>query len=75
MGLSMAQIIFDEEWMVAGKLTEKTGLDTRQMKAYRLGCWVEGVHFKRVPATPGGDTNRATLWYNYPQINKYIQEA
>jgi hypothetical protein len=25
MELSMAQIIFDEEWMVAGKLTEKQG--------------------------------------------------
>ena len=71
----MAQIIFDEEWMVARKLTEKTGLDNRQMKAYRLGSWVEGVHFKRVPATLGGDTTKATLWYNYPQINKYIQEA
>ncbi len=69
----MAQIIFDEEWMVAGKLTEKTGLDDRQIKAYRHGCWIEGV--QRVPAVPGGESKRALVWYNFPLINRFIQEA
>ncbi|MDR9934863.1 excisionase family protein, partial [Enterobacter cloacae subsp. dissolvens] len=58
----MAQFIFDEEWMVAGMLTEKTGLDERQINAYRLGCWIEGFHFKRVPAVPGGVSKRALVW-------------
>ncbi|MDK9606633.1 excisionase family protein [Lelliottia wanjuensis] len=71
----MAQLIFNEEWIVAEKLTEKTGLDARQMKAYRSNSWVEGVHFKRVPAKPGGEIKRALIWYNYPQINRFIQEA
>lgn len=75
MRLSMAQVIFDAEWMVEEGLTDKTGLDDRQIKAYRLGCWVEGIHYKRVPAVPGGESKRALLWYNYPLINKFIQEA
>lgn len=75
MGFYMAQIIFDTEWMVEERLTEKTGLDDRQIKAYRLGSWIEGIHFKRVPAEPGGESKRALLWYNLPLINKFIQEA
>lgn len=71
----MAQLIFHEEWMVSERLTEKTGLDTRQIKAYRLGSWIEGVHFKRVPASPGKESKRALTWYNYPRINEFIQEA
>lgn len=71
----MTQLIFNEEWIVAGKLTEKTGLSDRQIKAYRLGFWIEGVHFKRVPLTPGAETGRALTWYNYPRINQFIQEA
>lgn len=71
----MAQIIFDVEWMVEEGLTARTGLDDRQIKAYRLGGWIEGIHFKRVPADPGGESKRALLWYNLPMINEYIQEA
>ncbi|MEG5674552.1 excisionase family protein [Enterobacter hormaechei] len=50
-------------------------MDDRQIKAYRLGCWIEGVHFKRVPAVPGGESKRALVWYNFPLINRFIQEA
>jgi hypothetical protein len=44
----MSQVIFNEEWVVGARLTEKTGLTERQIEKYRQGCWVEGVHFKRV---------------------------
>lgn len=71
----MTQIVYTEEWMVAKGLQERTGLDKRQMKAYRLGSWVEGVHFKRVPAEPGADLKNATIWYNYPRINQFLGEA
>lgn len=48
----MSQVIFNEEWVVGARLTEKTGLTERQIEKYRQGCWVEGVHFKRV--SPSG---------------------
>ena len=31
----MAQVIFNEEWVVAEKLAAKTGLDIRQIEKYR----------------------------------------
>lgn len=49
----MSQVIFNEEWVVGARLTEKTGLTERQIEKYRRGCWVEGVHFKRV--SPSGE--------------------
>ncbi|WP_374258723.1 excisionase family protein [Yokenella regensburgei] len=71
----MQQIIFSSEWVVEEGLRDKTGLSDRQTKAYRLGCWIEGIHFKRVPAAAGADTKKAVIWYNLPRINQYIQEA
>lgn len=56
----MSQVIFNEEWVVGARLTEKTGLTERQIEKYRQGCWVEGVHFKRV--SPSGEKNLA--WHN-----------
>ncbi|WP_110924791.1 excisionase family protein [Klebsiella pneumoniae] len=47
----MAQVVFNEEWIVESRLTERTGLTQRQIKSYRLGSWIEGVHFKRLPQT------------------------
>ncbi|HAW8412907.1 excisionase XisR, partial [Escherichia coli] len=44
----MAQVIFNEEWMVEYGLMLRTGLGARQIEAYRQNCWVEGFHFKRV---------------------------
>lgn len=44
----MAQIIFNEEWMVEKALMARTGLGARQIESYRQGAWIEGVHFKRV---------------------------
>lgn len=46
----MAQVIFDSEWVVEARLSEKTGLNEGQIKNYRLKLWVEGVHFKRLTA-------------------------
>jgi hypothetical protein len=69
----MPQVIFNEEWVVATKLTEKTGLSERQIKALRSGVWIEGIHYKRQSVT-GGETQRGLLWYNFPLINKLIQE-
>lgn len=35
----MSQVIFNEEWVVGARLTEKTGLTERQIEKYRQGCW------------------------------------
>jgi hypothetical protein len=43
----MSQVIFNEEWVVEARLSEKTGLSEGQIKSYRLQLWIEGVHFKR----------------------------
>lgn len=69
----MPQIVFSEEWVVEARLTEKTGLSERQIKALRSGVWVEGIHFKR-QSMKGGETRRGLLWYNLPRINQLVQE-
>ncbi|HHL2560147.1 TPA: excisionase family protein [Yersinia enterocolitica] len=68
------QIIYSHEWVVEESLTERTGLGPRQIERYRQGCWIEGIHFKRVSPT-GEKTLRGVLWYNHPAINKFIREA
>lgn len=70
----MIQVVFNEEWVVDEKLTERTGLSERQIKAYRLSRWIEGIHFKRVPLA----TEKAAgglLWYNLPLINEFIRDS
>ncbi len=52
MELSMAQIIFDEEWMVAGRLTEKTGLDDRQIKLIASEAGLKGFILSEYPRYP-----------------------
>jgi len=71
----MAQVIFNEEWVVAERLAAKTGLSERQIKSYRLNLWVEGVHFKHLTALGETDKSTGLLWYNYPRINQLVQEA
>jgi len=71
----MAQVIFNEEWVVEAKLCERTGLSKRQVTCYRAHRWIEGIHFKRVTQTEGHNNSpRATLWYNFPKINSFVQE-
>ena len=68
----MAQVIFNEEWMVEYGLMLRTGLGARQIEAYRQNCWVEGFHFKRVSPLGKPDSKRGIIWYNYPKINQFI---
>ncbi|ASG88444.1 excisionase family protein [Salmonella enterica] len=70
----MPQVVFNEEWMVEGKLAEKTGLSERQIKEMRTGIFIEGVHFKRLSMN-GKETRRGLTWYNYPRINQLVQES
>lgn len=71
----MAQVIFNEEWVVESRLVEKTGLTARQIKGYRLGTWIEGIHFKRLPQTPSACKDKAVVWYNFPKINQLVQDS
>jgi hypothetical protein len=74
----MAQVVFNEEWVVESRLIDRTGLTPRQIKSYRCGSWIEGVHFKRLSTsgiTVAPDTRRCLIWYNYPRINQTIQDA
>ncbi|MDE9578486.1 excisionase family protein [Citrobacter koseri] len=71
----MSQVIFNEEWVVESRLTERTGLTEGQIKNYRLKLWVEGVHFKRLTAPGQTDNSKGLLWYNYPKINQLAQDA
>ena len=61
--------------MVASLLMQKTGLTERQIKKLRLNRFIEGVHFKRYSLTGGEDKGKALIWYNYPGINKLIEES
>lgn len=71
----MAQLIFNEEWVVETRLSERTGLSDRQIKSYRLNLWIEGVHFKHLTAQGETDNSKGLLWYNYPKINQLVHEA
>lgn len=71
----MTTIIFNEEWVVEARLTEKTGLTEGQIKSYRLNLWAEGVHFKRLTAKGETDNSNGLLWYNYPKINELVRDA
>jgi len=73
-GLSMTQINLNVEWVVEKGLTHLTGLSDRQIENYRQNCWIEGVHFKRVSPKGNAGNKGRTIWYNYPKINRYIQD-
>lgn len=71
----MTQIQLTVEWVVEQGLTALTGLGKKQIENYRQDCWVEGVHFKRVSSKGNVASKRGTTWYNYPKINKFIQDS
>lgn len=71
----MTTIIFNEEWVVEARLTEKTGLSEGQIKSYRMKLWVEGIHFKHLTARGETDNSKGLLWYNYPKINELVRDA
>ena len=70
----MSQIQLNVEWVVEKGLTALTGLQSKQIENYRLNCWAEGVHFKRISSKGNLTSKRGTTWYNYPKINKFIQD-
>jgi len=72
---TMTQIQLNIEWVVEKGLINLTGLSDRQIESYRQNCWVEGIHFKRVSPKGNEGSKRGTTWYNYPKINKYIQDS
>jgi hypothetical protein len=49
--------------------------DSRQIKAYRSGRWVEGIHYKKHSPDPFATEGRATLLYNYTKINKLVGDT
>lgn len=71
----MAQILVNVEWVVEDGLTGLTGLSTSQVANYRRNGWIEGIHFKRVSSKGNTESKRGTTWYNYPNINKFIQDS
>ncbi|EMN5860843.1 excisionase family protein [Pluralibacter gergoviae] len=56
----MSQVHFNVEWVVEQGLTTLTGLGPRQIENYRLECWVEGVHFKRISSKGNSASKRGT---------------
>lgn len=71
----MAQVVFNEEWVVEQKLTERTGLSCGQIKSYRHKAWIQGVHFKHVTAEGLTSSDKGLIWYNLPKINYFIKDA
>ncbi|OAT17913.1 phage excisionase [Buttiauxella gaviniae ATCC 51604] len=71
----MAQVVFNEEWVVEARLADRTGLSCGQIKSYRHKGWIEGIHFKRVTADGDATSAKGLLWYNFPRINLFIAEA
>lgn len=63
----MAQVVFNEEWIVESRLTERTGLTQRQIKSYRLGSWIEGVHFKGFPRQKAHAKSALSFGTTYPR--------
>ncbi|MDY3570230.1 excisionase family protein [Enterobacter hormaechei] len=73
--MAAPQVVYNVGWVVGEGLMALTGLPKRQLKAYRQERWIEGVHFKRVPAKENAEIERATIWYFYPLIDQFIQDA
>ena len=69
----MPQVIFNEEWVVEDRLKAKTGLSDRQIEKYRQGCWIEGCISSGLH--PVANVPYAESRYNYPEINKMVQDA
>lgn len=42
----MADITREDEWVMEKGLVAKMYMTPRQIKSYREGRWVEGIHFK-----------------------------
>lgn len=71
--MATPQVVYNVGWVAGKGLVALTGLPERQLKAYRNWRWIEGVHFKRVPANPEAEAERATILYYYPLIDQFFQ--
>ena len=71
----MANITQDDEWVMEAGIIARMYMTHRQVKAYREGRWLEGVHFKKHPPDPNASEGRVTILYNYTKINKLVGDA
>ena len=60
----MANITQDDEWMMEAGIVARMYMTPRQIRAYRSGRWVEGIHYKKHSPNPLSTEGRATLLYN-----------
>jgi hypothetical protein len=56
MRLFMADITQEDEWVME-KGSEDV-YDSRQIKSYREGRWIEGIHYKKHPPDPKASEGR-----------------
>ena len=75
MRLIMANITQDDEWMMEAGIVARMYMTPRQIRAYRSGRWVEGIHYKKHSPNPLSTEGRATLLYNYTKINKLVGDT
>ena len=69
----MADITQEDEWVMEKGIVAKMYMTPRQIKSYREGRWIEGIHYKKPP--PKASEGRATLLYNYTRINRLVGET
>ena len=48
----MADITQEDEWVMEKGIVAKMYMTPRQIKSYREGRWIEGVHYKKHPPDP-----------------------
>ena len=48
----MADITQEDEWVMEKGIVAKMYMTPRQIKSYREGRWIEGIHYKKHPPDP-----------------------
>lgn len=71
----MADITQEDEWVMEKGIVAKMYMTPRQIKSYREGRWIEGVHYKKHSPDPETSEGRVTLLYNYTRINRLVGET
>ena len=71
----MADIAQEDEWVMEKGIVAKMYMTPRQIKSYREGRWVEGVHYKKHSPNPQATEGRAILLYNYTKINRLVGDT
>ncbi|MCE5367011.1 excisionase family protein [Klebsiella oxytoca] len=71
----MANITQDDEWVMERGIIAKMYMTPRQIKSYREGRWIEGIHYKKHSPNPSASEGRATLLYNYTRINRLVGDT